>query len=184
MTEREKSRALALIERIHDDKSGISDNARRILRELAAAGMLTPDAASGARRSDLLSTIEFAIMEDSATRSEAQCIYDKLSAMRVFREETMADGQSAHHAAGRREGTGTGYAAFEAKALNGDCTAWGVEEDGAVVYEPMFKKATAARLAELCESMPDEGWEAHAAVLEHEGFSLEDPAAAQRSPSL
>lgn len=68
------------------------------------------------------------------------------------------------------------HEAFESEGLNGPGVAWGVKcGRGSIVYEAMFPKATALRLSELCDAMPDQGWDDHCTVLEDEGYSLTDP---------
>lgn len=72
------------------------------------------------------------------------------------------------------------HEAVESEGLNGPGLAWGVTHNGAVVYEAMFREATAMRLAELCDVMPDQGWDEHSTVLAAEGYSLDDPAVVTR----
>lgn len=69
--------------------------------------------------------------------------------------------------------------AFRGDALNGEGAAWGVEQTGGVVYECIFVEATARRLAQLNDSMPDAGWNEHKAALERNACDLTDPGVAQ-----
>ena len=66
--------------------------------------------------------------------------------------------------------------AFKGNALNGDGQAWGVKQDGAVVYETMFVEPTAKELALLCNSMPNASWERHEQFLKRQGCDMSDPA--------
>lgn len=67
------------------------------------------------------------------------------------------------------------HEAFWGEALNGDGQAWGVKENGLILYEAMFCEGTARRLAQLSSLHPDEDWGAISARLESEGFDLFDP---------
>lgn len=67
------------------------------------------------------------------------------------------------------------HEAFEGDALNGDGQAWGVKENGLVVYEAMFCESTARRLAQLSSLYPGEDWNAMRVRLESEEYDLSDP---------
>lgn len=66
--------------------------------------------------------------------------------------------------------------AYEDDGIHGPGKAWGVKDKyGALVYEPMFYRGTAKRLAELCDQHPSLDWEGCAEILEKEGYFLDDP---------
>ena len=61
------------------------------------------------------------------------------------------------------------------KAFRGDNTLYGVEDNGGIVYDAMFSKDVATRIAELESSKnPPIDWEHTKEILQKEGFDLRE----------
>lgn len=59
---------------------------------------------------------------------------------------------------------------MKAKVYRGENGEWGVEKNGAVVYEPNFPKRTAQRLAQLEDLKEPPDWEHAQDILMAEGY--------------